>query len=61
MTLEPLGEGEVLGLGADDLLAAVEIEHDPGLLERLHVVVEAPHPDGAGREEAVAIGGLAGG
>ncbi len=42
---QPLREGEVVGIGADDLLAPVDIEHDLGLFERLHVVVEALHPD----------------
>ena len=42
---EALREGEVVGVGADDVLAAVEVEDDLGLLERRHVVVEAPHLD----------------
>ena len=31
---QALREGEVVGVGADDVLAAVEVEHDLGLLER---------------------------
>ena len=41
---QPLREGEVVGIGADDLLAPVDIEHDAGLFQRLHVVVEAASP-----------------
>ena len=42
---QALREGEMLGVGLDDVLAAVEIEHDLGLLERRHVIVEAAHLD----------------
>ena len=57
---QALREGEVVGLGADDVLPAVEIEHHLGALERGDVVVEAADLDGFGGEEAVAIGGLPG-
>ncbi len=56
---EALREGEVVGVGADDVLAAVEVEHDPGLLQRRDVIVEAADADRRGGEEAVAVGGLA--
>ena len=39
-----LREGEVLGVGQDDLAAPRRIEHDLGLFELGHVVVEAGAP-----------------
>ena len=42
--LEPLREREVLGVGEDLLLAPLGIEHDLGLVELRHVVVEAASP-----------------
>ncbi len=41
--LEPAGEGEVLGVGQDDLLAPVGIEHDLRRLELRGIIVEAAH------------------
>ena len=58
---EPGREGEVPGVGRDDLLAAVGIEHDLRPLQARDIVVEAADRDRAGRVEAVAIGGVAGG
>ena len=39
--LEPLREGEALGVGEDDRLAPLGVEHDLGLLQRVDIVVEA--------------------
>ena len=41
-------EGEVAGVGEDDVLAPVGVEHDLRLLELRHVVVEAAHLDRPG-------------
>ena len=57
---EPVGEGEVPGVGEDDLLAAVGVEHDLGRFELGRIVVEAPHGDRARRMETVAVGDVAG-
>ena len=54
--LEALREGEVLGVGQDDLAAARRVEHDLGLFELGHVVVEAAHLD---RRRAPGSGGRA--
>ena len=56
---QALSEGEMLGIGADDVLAAVDIEHYLGAFQRLNIIVEAADRDGGGRQEAVAKGGLA--
>ena len=58
--IEAAREGEVLGLGQDDVLAAVGIEHDLRVAQRCRVVVEAPHLDGPGRHEAMPEGRVAG-
>ena len=59
--LEPLGEGEAAGVGRNDRLAAVGVEHDPGLQERIGIVLIAADCDRLGRHEAMARGGIAGG
>ena len=51
--LEALRESELARVGKDDLLAALGIEHDLGLLQFCDVVVEAAHLDLAGGEEAM--------
>ena len=48
--VEPVGEGEIAGVGKDDLLAPVGIEHDLGRFQLGHIVVEAAHGDFAGRD-----------
>ena len=58
--LEPGREGEVPGVGQDDLLAAVGVEHDLGPLQARDVIVEALDRDRPRRMEAVAIGDVAG-
>ena len=58
--VEAVGKGDVAGIGEDDLLAAVGIEHDLGRLELGRVVVEAAYGDRAWGVEAVAIGDVAG-
>ena len=58
--LEPVGEGEVLGVGEDDLLAAVGVEDDLRRLQLGGIIVEAAHRDRARRMEAVAVGDVAG-
>ena len=57
---ETVREGEVVGVGADDVLAAVEVEHDLGLFEGGRIIVEAADPDRRRSEEAVTESGLAG-
>jgi hypothetical protein len=58
--IQPGGEGEVGGVGLDDLLAALGIEHDPGRLQSRDIVVKAAHGDGVRRVEAVTIGDVGG-
>ena len=58
--LEPLREGEVLAVVQDDVAAARRIEHDLGGAERGQVIVEAAHLDRLRREEAMAVGDIAG-
>ncbi len=55
---QALGESQVLGIGADDVLAAVDVEHDLGAFQRLDIVVEPAHADRVGSEEAVSERGL---
>ena len=43
--LEPLREGEAFGVGEDDRLASVGVEHDLGLLQRVGIVVVAADCD----------------
>ena len=38
---QPLREGEVLGIGEDDRLAPVGVEHDLGLVQSVDIIVEA--------------------
>ena len=57
--LEPLREGEVLGVGEDDGLAPVGVEHDLGLLQGVDIILEAAHLDRRGRHEAMAVGRIA--
>ncbi len=59
--LEPLREGEAPGVGENDRLAAVGVEHDPGLLQRLGIGVVVARHDRLGRHEAMAPGHVAGG
>ena len=42
---QPLGEGEILGVGEDDRLAPVGVEHDLRFLQRVDVIVVAAHMD----------------
>ena len=58
---EALREGEVLGVGEDDVARAARGRARPWPLELLHVVVEAAHRDRRRRHEAVAVGDVAGG
>ena len=58
--LEPAGEGEVLGVGEDDRLAAVGVEHHLGLPQRVDVIVETADMDRPGRHETMAPGHIAG-
>ncbi len=58
--IEPVGEGEVPGVGEDDLLAAVGVDDDLGGLQLGRVVIEAAHGDGAGCMKAMAVGDVAG-
>ncbi len=51
--LQPLREGEIVGVGADDLLPALGVEHDIGLLELADIVLEAPHLELGRRMEAM--------
>ena len=53
---EALREGEVLGVGVDDLGAARGIEHHLGGLELGDIVVEAAHLERVRRHEAMAAG-----
>ena len=57
---QPLSEGEVLGVGEDDRLAPVGVEHDLGLLQRVDVIVVAADMNWLGRHEAMAPGHVAG-
>ncbi len=59
--LEPLREGKLLGLGEDDVAAALGVEHDLGLVELLRVIGEAAHRERRRRQEAMAAGFVAGG
>src|SRR3712207_8265580 len=52
--LEAAGEGEVLRLSQDDVLAPVGVEDDLGALEGRDVVREAADPNRLGSHEAVA-------
>ena len=58
---QALREGKLIGVGLDDVAAAIEIDHDLGLFERRDVVVEALHANGVRRHEAMTEGGLPGG
>ena len=49
-----------LGVGEDDVLAALRIEHDLRGLQLGLVILEAAHVDRRRRHEAMAVGGLAG-
>ena len=57
---QPLRESKVFGIGEDDRLAAVGVEHDLRLLQRVDIVVEAADMNWLGRHEAVAPGHVAG-
>ena len=57
---ETLREGKLLGVGENDILAALRIEHDLGRLQFRLVILEAAHIDGRRRHEAMAKRGLAG-
>ena len=57
---EPLREGEAPGVGEDNRLAAIGVEHDLGLLQSVRVVVESAHGDRRRRHEAMARGHIAG-
>ncbi len=57
---QPLREGEVLAVMQDDVAAARRIEHHFGGAERGQVIVEAAHLDRLRREEAMAVGDIAG-
>ena len=57
---QPLREGEVLGVGENDRLTPVGVEHDLGLVQRLDIIVEAAHMDRRRRHEAMAPGHIAG-
>ena len=58
--LVALGEGEVLGVGQDDLPAPLRVEHDLGLFELGGVVLEPAHLERLRRHEAVAARLVAG-
>ena len=45
---QPLREGEVLGVGENDRLAPVGVEHDLRLLQRVDVIVVAADMESAG-------------
>ena len=47
------------GVGEDDLLAALGIEHDLGLFQLRDIIGEAAHGDRVRRMEAVAVGDVA--
>ena len=57
---QPLSEGEVFGVGEDDRLAPVGVEHDLRFLQRVDVIVEAADMNWLRRHEAVAPGHVAG-
>ncbi len=53
---EPLGEGEVFGVGEDDRLPPLGVEHDLGLLKRVDVIVVTAHMDRRRGHEAMTPG-----
>ena len=55
-----LRERQLLGVGEDDVLARLRVEHDFRGLQLGFVILEAAHRDRSRRHEAVAEGGLAG-
>ena len=57
---KPLGEGKLLCLGADDVAAALGVEHDLGLPELALIIVETPHRERLRREESMAARLIAG-
>ena len=59
--LVALGEGEVLGIGEDDLPAPLGVEHDLGLFQLGGVVLEPAHLERLRRHEAMAARLVAGG
>ncbi len=57
---EAVGEGDVVSVGGDDLLAPLGVQHDLRLFEACGVVGKAPHGDGLRRMETMAVGDIAG-
>ena len=57
---KPCAKARFLASVEDHLRAARRIEHDLGRFELRHVVVEPAHLDRRRRQEAVAVGGVAG-
>ncbi len=57
--IEAVGEGKILGVMQDDVLAALGIQHDLCLFEARDIVLETSHGDRAGRVETMAIGDVA--
>ncbi len=57
---EPLRKGEVFGVGEDDRLAPVGVEHDLGLVQRVDVIVVTANMNRLRRHEAMAPGHVAG-
>ena len=53
---QPLGESEVFGIGEDDRLAPVGVEHDLRFLKRVNIIFEAADMERLRRHEAMAPG-----
>jgi hypothetical protein len=56
-----LRERQLPGVGQNDVLAGLRIEHDLGRLQFCLVILEAAHVDRGRRHEAMTKRGLAGG
>ncbi len=56
---QPLGEGELFGIGEDDRLAPVGVEHDLRLVQRVNIIVVTANMNRLRRHEAMAPGHVA--
>lgn len=57
---QAVGKGDIAGIVQDDVLAALGIENDLGLIQAGHVIVETLDGDRACRVEPMAIGHVRG-